>query len=99
MGAVRTIPLRTEPVAGEALDSWLEALASSSRAPLTQVADALGLGGQRFSNPRWAIALRPTEREHLAVATGVAPDVLQRMTLERWHGRGRVSKVLVTATR
>ncbi|MEU2207586.1 TniQ family protein [Streptomyces hygroscopicus] len=87
MGPVRTIPLRTEPVAGEALDSWLEALASSSRAPLTQVADALGLGGQRFSNPRWAIALRPTEREHLAVATGVAPDVLQRMTLERWHGR------------
>ncbi|WP_257033697.1 TniQ family protein [Streptomyces sp. Ag109_G2-15] len=31
--------------------------------------------------------MTPTEREHLAVATGVAPEMLQRMTLARWHGR------------
>jgi DNA-binding CsgD family transcriptional regulator len=78
-------------VEGEALDSWLEALAACSRAPVTQVVQALGLGeaagGKTLANPPWVIALTAAEREHLAQATGVDPKLVQRMTLARWHGR------------
>lgn len=33
MNSARTFPLRIEPVEGEGLDSWLEAVACRSRAP------------------------------------------------------------------
>ncbi|QHC28527.1 hypothetical protein GR129_06510 [Streptomyces sp. HF10] len=90
-GPARTLPLRVDPAEGEALDSWLEALAARNRAPLTHVVQALGLGeaagGQALANAPWVIAMTAAEREHLAQTTGVDPSLLQRMTLARWHGK------------
>lgn len=91
MNSGRMLPLRIEPVEGEGLDSWLEAVACRSRAPLTQVAEALGLSGSAsqkpLGNPPWTIALTSAERGHLALVTGIDSETLQRMTLARWHGR------------
>ncbi|MGV9567518.1 TniQ family protein [Streptomyces sp. NPDC003480] len=87
----RTLPLRVQPVDGEALDSWLEAIACRSRAPLTHVTEALGLSGpaSRHSlvRPPWTIALADGEAEHLAMACEIDRDMLLGMTLARWHGR------------
>ncbi len=91
MSLARTLPLRIEPVEGEGLDSWLEAMACRNRAPLTQVAEALGLSGvapqNPLMNPPWTIALTPAECAHLALVTGTDSGTLRRMTLARWHGK------------
>lgn len=91
MNAARTLPLRVQPVDGEALDSWLEVVACRSRAPLTHITEALGLSGpaSRHSSarPPWTTALADGEVEHLAMASGIDRDLLLAMTLARWHGR------------
>ncbi len=43
MTAVRTLPIRLPPVAGEALDSWLEALAHRNATAFGDLLSAVGL--------------------------------------------------------
>ncbi|MEU7835719.1 MULTISPECIES: TniQ family protein [unclassified Nonomuraea] len=88
---VRTLPIRVPPMPGEALDSWLEALATRLDTPLTHMLDALGLSRHDRASragppPNWTIHLTQHEAAHLGAATGVSPQTLRGMTLSRWAG-------------
>jgi hypothetical protein len=57
--AVRTLPMRIEPIESEALDSWLEATShrlSSTRGDFTE---AVGLPVAAGAATAWLIQLRP----------------------------------------
>jgi hypothetical protein len=47
MDAVRTLPIRLRPVAGEALDSWLEGLAHRTHSAFGDVLSAVGVDPYR----------------------------------------------------
>jgi hypothetical protein len=88
----RTFPIRLAPLPGEALDSWLEALAFRMNVRLGDVLNALGLttaaGNGKFPvSPDWTTALREDEAERIAAATGTAAEQLHDMTLMRFEGR------------
>ncbi|WP_405914549.1 TniQ family protein [Streptomyces sp. NBC_00728] len=88
---VRSLPIRVEPLEGEALDSWLEALAARLSVGLADLTNAVGLprqaaGKTTRDTPRWTVLLRPQEAASLAQATGTTPQRLAQMTLERWRG-------------
>ena len=90
----RTFPIRLAPLPGEALDSWLEALACRLNVRLGDVLGDLGLATLRkgvireYAVPTdWTIALRDEEAARIAHATGVDPQQLHDMTLMRFDGR------------
>ncbi|WP_100515233.1 TniQ family protein [Mycobacteroides abscessus] len=86
---VRTLPIRMEPVDGEALDSWLEALSFRLATTWGDLVAATGLpkpDGNRAFPP--LIALLPEEADALALATGKDPGFLQLLTLARYHRTG-----------
>ncbi|WP_298795691.1 TniQ family protein [uncultured Pseudonocardia sp.] len=87
MTAPRRLPIRLEPVAGEGLDSWLEAHARRLTTPPRDLLTALGLTTphQRGLPPAFIVCLHKQERAGLAAATSVEPDVLEAMTLARFH--------------
>ncbi len=94
MTLVRTFPIRLAPLAGEALDSWLEALAHRLNARLGDVLDDLGLAAPVKNSIReiavptdWTIALREEETARIAHATGTDPQQLHDMTLMRFDGQ------------
>lgn len=94
MAPVRTFPIRLAPLPGEALDSWLEALAHRLDVRLGDVLNDLGLAAPFRNGAReqevptdWTIALRDDEAARIAYATGVNPQQLHDMTLMRFDGR------------
>lgn len=94
MTPVRTFPIRLAPLPGEALDSWLEALAHRLNVRLGDVLGELGLatpfqhGVREIAVPTdWTIALREDEAARIAHATGTEPQQLHNMTLTRFDGR------------
>lgn len=93
MRSARTLPLRCAPIAGEALDSWIEAVGAQLRMPVGELLAALGLHGE-FEPPRhwtpWMTLLHPQQADRIAVITGVAPDVLHTMTLQHFDQRALV---------
>lgn len=93
MTLARTFPIRLAPLPGEALDSWLEALASRLYVRFGDVLDDLGLGttarrGDREIPVRTdrTIALREEDAVRIAHATGTSPQQLHDMTLMRYDG-------------
>ena len=81
---MRTLPLRVQPVEGEALDSWLEALCVRMH---TTWGDLLGsIGLPAIATRRWRsgilTGLTPREAALAEIATGVSVSVLQAMTLD-----------------
>ncbi|NGO08435.1 TniQ family protein [Streptomyces sp. HC44] len=86
---LRTFPLRLEPLAGEAFDSWVEAVASRMHASIGEIVGPMGLPRQRgpktSRTPNWVVCLRPEERQSVERVTGIAERQLFDMTLERWH--------------
>jgi hypothetical protein len=97
----RTLPLRVPPQPGEALDSWLEALAARHRAPFGDLIQALGLLGpatesghtrqrptrpQRVNPPNWTIAVSDAEAAALAAACELDTDTVHALTLARYDG-------------
>lgn len=81
---MRTLPLRVQPVQGEALDSWLEALCVRMH---TTWGDLLGsIGLPSIATRRWCsgilTGLSPREAAVAQTATGVSASVLQSMTLD-----------------
>ena len=87
----RTFPIRLAPLPGEALDSWLEALACRLNVRLGDVLGDLGLATLRkgvireYAVPTdWTIALRDEEAARIAHATGADPQQLHDMTLMRF---------------
>ena len=94
MTPTRTFPIRLAPLPGEALDSWLEALAHRLNVRLGDVLGDLGLGAPVKNGIRyhavptdWTIALRQEEAARIAHATGADPQQLHDMTLMRFAGR------------
>jgi hypothetical protein len=90
----RLMPITVAPLPGEALDSWLDALAARLNTPLSHMIGHLGLGRDHAADSLrsshagiWTTLLRPEEANHLAAAAGLDVDALHAMTLARWHGR------------
>ncbi|MET7763517.1 TniQ family protein [Streptomyces sp. NPDC005393] len=95
MKQARTLPLRQAPLPGEALDSWLEALAQLLRTPLGEVMLSVGLPPrQKASNqlhgipPDWTILLGPQHAAALSATTGLEEAHLHAMTLRHYDQRG-----------
>ncbi|UNB52868.1 TniQ family protein [Mycolicibacterium sp. YH-1] len=87
---VRSLPVHLNPVDGEALDSWLEALCRQLRCTWGDFTGAVGLPPppQGIRTPTWLIRLTPTEARALHVATGTPTQALHAMTLASLDGAG-----------
>jgi hypothetical protein len=86
MSAVRSLPLRMQPISGEALDSWLEALAHRNETRYSDLLSAVGIQ-QDFRLPHytiWMVMLTESELDALTAATGLHRDGLRAMTLSRF---------------
>lgn len=92
----RTLPIRTPAYPGEALDSWLEALASRLQASLADLVDALtptarhATAGRppRRSPADWTISLRDGEAFAIAAACQLGTPAVTALTLARYDGVG-----------
>ncbi|RJQ83397.1 hypothetical protein D5S17_00530 [Pseudonocardiaceae bacterium YIM PH 21723] len=97
MTAPRTLPIRVDPIPGEALDSWLAALAYRLHVPLGELLPAIGLPNPRLESSfsgltaeirrERTVQLRPNEITALAIATGQDPAVIESTILIRYDGR------------
>ncbi|MFI8423753.1 TniQ family protein [Streptomyces sp. NPDC085479] len=91
----RSLPIRYAPYLGEALDSWLEAVAARLSCPFTDVLSALGLPNRdpaaaALVLPRWTTLATPGELAAITEAAGVPVDVLAAMTLQPYDGHAVV---------
>ena len=77
--SIRTLPLRVAPLPGEALDSWLEAVAARHHARMGDLLHHVGINDR---TRRWLVQLHQHELHGISAATGVAPDVVSAMTLQ-----------------
>lgn len=88
----RTLPIRIPPQEGEALDSWLEAIASRLDSPFGHILPGLGLARQAGQSsesgplPNWTICLQDAELTTLAAATQIDHATLRSMTMEAYDG-------------
>lgn len=89
MSAVRTLPIRLDPLVGEALDSWLEALAHLSHTALADLLGAVGLNtvDTRAGENGWVIRLSANEAAAVSSATGIVVTALEAMTLSHYAER------------
>lgn len=80
----RTLPLRVDPIAGEALDSWLEALCNRMQVPWNDLLHHVGLPAEphRTYASGWLVRLRPEQTASLKAATGVEEATLKAMSLD-----------------
>lgn len=80
----RTLPLRVEPIAGEALDSWLEALCDRMQVSWNDLLHHVGLPAEphRTYGSSWLVRLTPEQIASLKAATGVDEATLQAMSLD-----------------
>lgn len=78
---VRTLPIRLGPVEGEALDSWLEALAHRSDVAWTDILAAVGLSPGRFGTFPWIVTVPAAQAASISAATGIPADTVHAMTL------------------
>ncbi|MFD7616672.1 TniQ family protein [Streptomyces sp. NPDC059802] len=90
----RTLPIRLPPLPGEALDSWLEAVARRMDTTLGDVLLHLGFpvreapGNQSRGMPTdWTIMLDEQQTMAIAHATGVAPETVAALTLAHYDRR------------
>jgi hypothetical protein len=88
------LPISLPPLAGEGLDSWIEAYALRLRTTARELLNFLSL--PRARPGQMVIALTDSERDTLADATGVDGDRLTGMTLHLDDG---VSVMIRTRTR
>ena len=81
MSGVRRLPIRVPPQAGEALDSWLEAVAHRTSTTFVELLAAVGLNFDRQpgANP-WMLQLAPEEVAAISAATGVPSSTVSAMT-------------------
>lgn len=87
MSTVRTLPIRVTPMDGEALDSWLEALAHRTHTAFGDLLSAVGLSPYHgMGTSAWIVRLTPDERAVIAAATGITHETLETMTLDHYSG-------------
>jgi TniQ/Bacterial regulatory helix-turn-helix protein, lysR family len=84
MTATRTLPIRVAPLPGEALDSWLEALAYRIRTSWADLLGAVGLATDRSGGIRWMMRTEPLEVAAISTATGIAATLVDAITLARY---------------
>ena len=107
--AVRTLPIRVDPLPQESLDSWIEALASRTDATWGAILGAIGIFRTRgHSASYWAtratVSLTPRQVGTISHCTGVEPRRLRAMTLQPWikdtsSQRPAVASLRVTGSR
>ncbi|MEV7865361.1 TniQ family protein [Streptomyces sp. NPDC088124] len=92
--SARTLPIRLLPLSGEALDSWLEAMARRLDTTLGDVLLHFGFpvrqrAGNQFRGipTDWTIFLDDRLTAAVAHATGTAPEAVAAMTLAHYDGR------------
>ena len=92
----RTLPIRVPPLPGEALDSWLDAMAWRLTTPIAQLRHALGLTRDRYHavHPgagvearNWVVLLSDAEANQIAAVTGIPLAAVHAMTLRHYDGR------------
>lgn len=90
----RTLPIRLQPLPGEALDSWLEATARRMDTALGDVLLHFGFpvrqrAGNQFRGipADWTIFLDERLTAAVAHATGTVPEAVAAMTLAHYDGR------------
>ena len=88
--AVRSLPIHLDPVDGEALDSWLDAICRQLGCRWGDFAEAVGLppAHRGIRTPAWLTRLTETEATRLNTATGISIETLHSMTLARLDGTG-----------
>ena len=88
MTAIRTLPLHLDPIRGEALDSWLAALAHRSHTAWADMLTVAGLGtaGPAVARGSWLLQIDGHHLEELAAAVGIDTAVITSMTLSRYDG-------------
>ena len=88
MNTVRTLPIRIVPIEGEAVDSWLEAIAHRTHTAFGDLLTAVGLSPYNgMGTTAWIVCLNPDEADMIGAATGITPDPLEMMTLQHYSGR------------
>jgi len=96
MTQLRSLPIRVAPLPGEALDSWLDALAFRMHMPTGDLLASVGLtrhvhhrtpGGPR---PNWMTRLYPDEACTIAMTTGTTAAQVTAMTLSAYDGRALI---------
>nr|VTP02046.1 DNA-binding transcriptional activator GcvA [Mycobacterium riyadhense] len=90
MNAVRTLPIRLKPIPGEAIDSWLEALAHRNHTVqadlLAAVRPATDQRHPSIQN-RWVIQMYAQETRAVSAATGIDQAAITAMTLSHYAER------------
>lgn len=86
---MRTLPIRVVPIDGEALDSWLEALAHRNRTRFSDMLTAVGLCADRGASGTsvWSVSVTGQQAAAVSTATGATPQRLSAMTLDHYAGR------------
>jgi len=80
--AVGTLPIRVQPLAGESIESWLEAWANRSGAAWGEMLTAVGLhrGSRNVRIPHFTVSPTPQQVATISYATGVPASVINAMT-------------------
>ncbi|MBH0119560.1 TniQ family protein [Rhodococcus sp. CX] len=91
MTGVRSLPIRVAPLPGEAIDSWLEAIAHRTGTSFVDLDKALrpadGTAADRVRRPNlWPMHLRPSDVDTIAAAADLPATVVEAMTLARYDG-------------
>lgn len=90
---VRVLPFRVRPLPDEPFDSWLEAMAATYGATVSEMACALGLIEQQegvavsataWMADNWATELTDEQASRLEASTGIAADQFHEMTRMRF---------------
>lgn len=88
---VRTLPIRVAPIDGEALDSWLEAIAHRTYTAFGDLLSAVALDHTRSDGGganAWVVRLHPDQAAAISEATGISEATIHTMTLTYYSGRG-----------
>jgi hypothetical protein len=89
MTEVRSLPIRVAPVPGEAIDSWLEAIAHRTGTAFVDLDAALrpdDTAAERVRGSLWPVHLRPSDVDIIAAAADLPAAVVEAMTLARYDG-------------
>ena len=89
MTPVRTLPIRVAPLPGEAIDSWLEAIAHRTGTAFVELDAALrpdDTVAERVRGSLWPVHLPPRDMDIIAAAADLPAAVVEAMTLARYDG-------------
>lgn len=79
---------RVAPIDGEALDSWLEAIAHRTHTAFGDVLSAAALTGHHdVRTGAWMVRLEPDQVAAISEATGISEATIHTMTMAHYAGR------------